>query len=378
MIHRPGRNGIPKKMNFGPFKIFDQTKVNNHRFRQTRFLSRCSEHLRDTYRKNNNNNSNNNNNNKNKTIWISALDTDEFLAVNPWVLRETPSVDQSIKRLEPGAVLRWLVDSKCQKKQQQNHASPTAAAIAITATTKSSTNGDVDFDGDICIQVPRLLFGAVELSPNTTTPEKLDSDVTHGWVSETIRKDGGDEHPKTTTNKAESEAEAEIINMEFVGDLPRHSNKMETLRWKFHAAPDDERNFQQKVILDLFQVPEDDEIWGNHVFTVHRPSRKLCSPESETNSDGTLLVPTKTTTTTTTKPVRDASPVVAFHYIGSEERYFSRPGDVRRSRKRYRERSNITHSRDETGWIDQWLERFVADVGIETASALLSTYVVES
>jgi hypothetical protein len=381
-----------KQKNFFPKKISDQTKVNSHRFRQTRFLSRCSEHLRDIYKENNNNSNNSNN----KTIWMSTLDTDEYLAVNPWVLRETPSVDESIKRLQPGAVLRWLVDSKAQTKQkqqqqkqqqqqQQNHASPAAAAAAAATTVKSSTNeGGVngDFDGDICLQVPRLLFGALELSSNSTTPERLDSDVTYGWVGETIRtgdSDGGEKEHRTTNNNNNNnnaETEAELMNIEFVSDLPRHSNKMETLRWKFHAAPDDERNFQQKVILDLLKVPEDDEIWGNHVFTVHRPSRKLCSPESENNSDGTLLVPTTSKVIKTT--VRDASPVVAFHYIGSEERYFSRPDDFRRNKKRYRERSNITHSRDETGWIDQWLERFVTDVGIETASALLSTYAVNT
>jgi hypothetical protein len=342
------------KKNFGPTKIQDQTLVNSHRFRQTRFLSRCSEHLRDTY--------GNNSTTAAKTpVWMSTLDTDEYLAVNPWMLRENPSVDESILRLEPGAVLRWLVDSKAKKKQQQQQQHQPAAAATTTTTTKSSTNEGVDFDGDVCLQVPRLLFGAVELSPYITTPEKLASDVTHGLV---VRKGSGGGDDKKT-NKAE------IIDMEFVGDLPRHSNKMETLRWKFHAAPDDNRNFQQKVILDLFKVPQDDEIWGNHVYTVHRPSRKLCFPESSNNKDGTLLVPT-------TKTVREASPVVAFHYIGSEERYFSRPDDFRRNRKRYRERSNITHSRDETGWIDQWLERFVKDVGIETASALLSTYAVNT
>jgi len=336
---------------FGYNKKKDMTLVNSHRYRQTRFLARCSEHLKHTYQ---NNQTATTTNAKTKTttttnsVWMSTLDSDEYLAVNPWMMQENPSVDKHILRLEQGSVLRWLVDSKAkQLKHQQHHATTT------TTKTRAITNED----RNVCLQVPRLLFGAVELSPNTTTPSKLAADRTHGF---------------TKDNET----------VQFVGTIPRHANKMETLRWKFHAASDDERNFQQKVILDLSNVPEDDEIWGDHVHTVHRPSRKLCAPESDNNMNGTLLVPTPSlntnSNTNTNINTRAASPVVAFHYIGSKERYFSRPNDSRRNNNKYRVRSNITHSRDETGWIDQWLERFVEDVGIETASALLSTYVVES
>lgn len=275
---------------FGPRKLRDQTLVNSHRYRQTRFLSRCSEHLKKTYGK--------------SDVWMSTLDSDEYMVVNPWRMQEHLSVDPSILQLERGAVLRWLVDAEKQTKN------PNA-----------------------CIPVPRLLFGAVELPPSA-------ADVTDGFV----RKNA---------------------NPELVADLPRHSNRMETLRWKFHAAANDERNFQQKVVLKLPEIPQDDELWGDHVHTVHRPSQTLCLPESNDNMDGALLKGIK------------ASPIMAFHYIGSEERYFSRPNDFRRSPMRYRQRSNITHARDETGWIDQWLERFVDSVGIEIATALLSSYVVD-
>jgi len=322
-----------KQKNFFPKKVADQTLVNSHRYRQTRFLSRCSEHLRDTYAKQNEAA-------KSKTpVWMSTLDSDEYLSVNPWmlVMKDIPSVDESILRLEPGAVLKWVVDWRATKKQRQQHRNAT--------TTTSTTE-----DGDVCLQIPRLLFGAVELSPDTTSAEELAADTTHSLV----QKDGG--------------GGKQVV--EFVDNLPRHSNKMETLRWKFHASPDDERNFQQKVILDLFNIAPDDELWGDHVHTVHRPSRKLCAPESNDNTGGTLLVPTP-------DAPREASPLVGFHYIGSFERYFSRPNDFRRNKKRYRERSNITDARDETGWIDQWFERFVHDVGVETATALLSSYIVK-
>jgi hypothetical protein len=84
------------------------------------------------------------------------------------------------------------------------------------------------------------------------------------------------------------------------------------------------------------------------------------------------------------------SPVVAYHYIGSEERYFSRPNDLRRNPKRYRERSNITYQRsNEYNWIDQWLERFIngdngdgnnngGGVGIQVASILLQDHIIDA
>lgn len=332
-----------RKKNFGKRKKRDQTMVNNHRYRQTRFLARCSEHLRDTY------SGGSTNNNNTTPVFMSTLDSDEFMAVNPWIMSERLAVPKAVLRLEPGSVLRWLVDSN--KRQTDNY----------EATT--------DDDGsDICTQVPRLLFGAVELSSDTSTPEKIASDVAHGFVRTSEKR-------TKRTKGAKNNSKINKGELASLKVLPRRSNKMETLRWKFHAAPNDERNFQQKVILDLHKIPGDDEIWGDHVHTVHRPSRTLCAPESDTNLDGTLLVPGSSGGSDMNNTT--ASPVVAFHYIGSEERYFSRPDDFRRNPKKYRERSNITHARDETGWIDQWLERFVEDAGIETSSALLSSYIVK-
>jgi len=327
--------GLP---HFGPRKIRDQTLVNSHRYRQTRFLSRCSEHLRNIYE------TKANKEGKSTPVWMSTLDSDEYMAVNPWVIQEHPPSDESILRLEQGSVLRWLVNADKQKTEE------------LQKEGKDASNSGNEAS-NICLQVPRLLFGAVELSPSITAKEKLDSDVTHGF----IRKEGSEQ------------------SIQLVNNLPRHSNKMETLRWKFHAAANDERNFQQKVVLKLLDIPKDDELFADHVHTVHRPSRKFCQPESDTNANGALLVPSKRSSKGRIRfnSRVEASPVVAFHYIGSEERYFSRPNDFRRSLMRYQQRSNITHARDETGWIDQWLERFVNEVGLETASALLSSYVVD-
>jgi len=244
-------------------------------------------------------------------------------------------------RLEAGSVLRWMVDFKehNNKREQQNQ--------KPTPTNPS----------DVCLQIPRLLFGAVEHNAtDTNARDVVDASVLNTWGL--VRN-----HQNSVS---------------LAGNVPRPKSKMETLRWKVHAAPDDPRNYQQKVILDLLRVPEDDEMWGNHVYTVHRPSRALCAPEAETNRDGALLVPPGSPSAKK-KGVEygGAAPVAAFHYIGSEERYFSRPDDFRRNPMQYRKRSNITYELDYSGWIDQWLERFVDDVGMETASELLSTYVLD-
>eukprot|EP00536_Pseudo-nitzschia_multiseries_P011312 jgi/Psemu1/289614/fgenesh1_pg.377_\ len=281
------------KKHFGPKRISDQTLVNSHRYRQTRFLSRCSEHLRNKYRGNRNVDPSHGGLDANTPVWMTTLDTDEYLAVNPWIM---PTIQtEAVRRLEPDSVLRWWINYQKQQTKQKDFVANA-------------------WNNPVCRPIPRLLFGAVELPP-----VGHDEDVVSGTL--------------------------------------------ETLRWKFHAAPSDERNFQQKVTIDLHRVPRKDQLFGDHVFSVHQPSEKLCPPETLDNVQGGLLVPGSAI---------DASPVVIFHYIGSEERYFSRPYDFRRSPKRYRERSNITYARDDSGWIDQWLEGFVETVGVETAAALLA------
>jgi len=258
---------------------------------------------------------------------MATLDTDEYLVVNPWRVRKhrRPPPEQerrtSWKLLGPGSVLKWLVDYL--QKQQQTQ----------TQGNKDTTNN--------CIQVPRLLFGSVENNHNNGTTK----DVTHGLV-----------HGNGTTKPPKLKL------------IDRSISPMETLRWKYHAAWNDTRNFQQKVVLDLYRIPNDDELWKDHFNSVHRPSRKYCAPETPDNNGGSLIVGNNVTV--------PASPLTAFHYIGSMERYFARPNDLRRNEKRYRQRSNLTFAR-EVGWIDQWLEQFVQSVGIQTASILLKDYIVE-
>jgi hypothetical protein len=87
------------------------------------------------------------------------------------------------------------------------------------------------------------------------------------------------------------------------------------LRWKFHAAYNDTRNFQQKVILDMTRFPPSDELWGDHVNSVHRPSRKMCPNETDQGHFWETAL-------------------VANHPFGSWEQYFSRK-DLRRNKVHY-------------------------------------------
>jgi hypothetical protein len=269
-------------------KTNDMRHVNNHRYRQTRFISQCAHHLRRQYPQ--------------QEVLLSLLDSDEFLVINPWIVRDqyspggtTSEGGASWNRFEAGSVLQVLVDSK-------------------NLTTA-------------CIQVPRLLFGSVERNSS--------DDVTFGLV-----RSRGDKKVQLTSS------------------LPRASSPFETLRWKYHAAWNDTRNFQQKVVLNLIRIPDNDEIFGDHINSVHRPSRRVCPQESGLGD------------------AFATSAVAAFHYMGSLERYFARPKDLRRNRKRYRDRSNLTFA-VEPGWIDQWLGGFVKTVGPEVAALLLESYIQE-
>uniref|UniRef100_A0A6V0C3A4 Uncharacterized protein n=1 Tax=Pseudo-nitzschia australis TaxID=44445 RepID=A0A6V0C3A4_9STRA len=353
-----------KQERFGPKRLKDQTQINSHRYRQTRFLSRCMERLRDKYIDDDDDDGNKNGKKTKPRVWMSTIDTDEYLAINPWMMPEiikssgSSPITAAALRLEPGSVFRWWIDHQRNRtrKRKKRRASITTKTRQHPASSFASTSNP------ICRQIPRLLFGSVEMS-------NIAEDVTSGFV----RASKIDTTTKMKTRMDNHEEEQEF---RFVKNLPRPESPMESLRWKYHAAPDDERNFQQKVVLDVHNIPEDDEIWSDHVYSVHRPSQKLCPPETVNNWNGALLVPNNENSHPDPdkdyeSTVVDASPVVAYHYIGSEDRYFQRKNDLRRNRKRYRERSNITFARDDSGWIDQWLERFVETVGVQTAAALL-------
>lgn len=71
-------------------------------------------------------------------------------------------------------------------------------------------------------------------------------------------------------------------SVERSGDVPRgppgfNATRLETLRWKCHAAFNDtERNAQPKVIVDVSRVARTDEMFKVKPFSIQRPSKELC------------------------------------------------------------------------------------------------------
>jgi hypothetical protein len=217
-----------------PIIVKDMTVINNHRYRQSKFVSECTQHLLQ----------------QNNIRWMSPLDSDEYIVVNPELVLErnwTAASDDTFKPwkfMEPSSVLTFLQDFLSHLEN------PTT-----------------------CVQVPRLLFGSIEDGSQYHNPR-----IPHAQFNITL---------------------------------------LESLRWKLHAAYPDERNHLQKVIMDLTKLPDGDELFGDHAYSVHRPSRTLCAPE--------VFGATQLLNTT-------EFPLAANHYLGSWERYSARP-DKRRSRK---------------------------------------------
>jgi hypothetical protein len=106
----------------------DYLEINNHRYRQAKFLQRCSKTLQDA-----------------QHTWTTHIDTDEYIAINPTVRRQQGPEEQPPmagngtvavpKALQAGAILKFLNDLHQQDP------------IIINWP---------------CISMPRILYGSVE------------------------------------------------------------------------------------------------------------------------------------------------------------------------------------------------------------------------
>ncbi|GAX26118.1 hypothetical protein FisN_24Hh009 [Fistulifera solaris] len=137
-----------------------------------------------------------------------------------------------------------------------------------------------------------------------------------------------------------------------VGSAEFSTERLETLRWKYHTEFNDtERNAQPKVLIDVSRVPWSDEMFTEKPFSIHRPSKRLCRRIDQ-------LRP------------REANrfPLMVHHYLGSKERYFAR-NDTRRSERFYEFKAHVNAGSD--SWIMPWIEGFVETMGADTATALL-------
>jgi len=124
-----------------------------------------------------------------------------------------------------------------------------------------------------------------------------------------------------------------------------------TLQWRKHAHPDDYGNNRiSKVLIDLSRVPWEEL---KPVDSIHRPIRSLCGQRKLhiRKSDQVLVIN---------------------HYLGSLEQYTfrddSRQGNER-SLEQYNKAKRVQSETDDA--IRPWLEGFVEQEGISTASKVL-------
>jgi hypothetical protein len=123
---------------FGLTNDTEIQSVMNHRYRQRQFYTQCIKHLSLS--------SSTATNTASNTAWIGHIDTDEFLAINPWWLYNTN--DDRIRS-------NWITNLR-----------PTAGIMMQVLEAEPRR---------ACFQLPRLLFGSVD--DNTATVSTINDSL---------------------------------------------------------------------------------------------------------------------------------------------------------------------------------------------------------
>jgi hypothetical protein len=269
----------------------DLQLINNHRFRQATFVSRCFRKLKQQEQQPSENLTH---------LWALHIDTDEYVVLNP-KLRERPNAVAGVAlptTPSAGSLLQFLADM-------------------YEVWPKRLLNS--------CLTMPRLLFGSIE---NTTAGMVLPS-------VPLVRQEGN--HPDAF--------------------------RFETLRWTIHAGFDDTISGLPKTMVNVLTLPDDHPIFvEDRIKSVHRPLESSY-PKHKQICERLRLPSVKQW-----EAVR-LHPLSIQHYVGSEERYFSRK-DVRRNVQNYREKANVNGGVDD-GWIQRWWPSFVDTYGIEQATKVM-------
>jgi hypothetical protein len=128
----------------------------------------------------------------------------------------------------------------------------------------------------------------------------------------------------------------------------------ETLRWRYHGAAATTVN--QKVILDIANMPHNDRLFHELAYSIHRPS--LDQRASIVNKF-------------------QKYPLSVNHYLGSYERYSSRT-DVRRNPVLYQKFANASAygGGKDDDWLSGWLDSFIETHGQERVSRVLKDYLL--
>ena len=332
-----------------PIIVRDMTIINKHRFRQVKFVTKCLHRLlsiRNQQQGSSYADSNDEQEHPPITRFVSPLDSDEYIVINPRILSkifpnnttattasailngEQTQKEETWKTVESGSVIDFLanrIDTNGDEGADNDYSKfheyiyykqPPAGQqqmqpVRLKSDDKTEGSSEQVYEGDgSCIPVPRLLFGSVEDSFNNSTRSIRSTSSTPGRFN---------------------------------------VSKFETLRWKYHAPYLNEYNYIQKVVIDLSKLPKASSTrqqngdggeydldtllsWlGNpggvgysstpykdFAYSVHQPSWIHCPPETTDGLDHPLF--------------GSITPLSINHYLGSWERYDTRD-DKRRSER---------------------------------------------
>ena len=339
---------------------FDIHKVNNHRFRQKKFVSECFRKVKKEHQQQQRNQQQQQ---QSGISWTVHIDTDEYLVPNPWISSYIMSGGQQQQQEQP---------SDSNKKHGNENSNDKAKRHELEAFYPQQPSdgslwnffnrylGEEDAPTQrSCVMMPRILFGS--------------------------REDGDGERRNHTLTTATSN----IVSW-------NHTN-FESLRWKYHA--DFHSGSRPKAMVKVSQLSlshhQEQKQWqwwlpwwnkGNNgdellegskiVRSIHRP----LTSRIQNGGKGCLQEPLEIYSNN-----RYEEPLAVYHYLGSLQRYLSR-GDIRRDSsvyERYNEDANFAkgdwnHNSDNESyypwWIGGWLDSFVETHGTETALTVLGEY----
>jgi hypothetical protein len=244
-----------------------------------------------------------------KRTWAMHIDTDEYVVVNPMLRHPELAQTQQSQQLRKSS--RFMKNVQIPPLGEPNSIGTLLQQLQEDVKLQKKANYP-------CISMPRLLFGSVERN-ETGTGTGTAANTSSSFFNTTL---------------------------------------LETMRWKYHAAlTDKERNAQPKVMVDVSAVPQDDEMFHEKAFSIHRPSKKLCRSIDQLTFDKV-----------------EKYPLTVNHYVGARERYVARK-DIRRSERAYEYKAHVEAGGPDD-WITTWLDGFVREQGPDKASALLQDYTV--
>jgi hypothetical protein len=292
--------------------LADLTKVNNHRFRQRRFVSQCYAQLKREGR-----------------TWTAHIDTDEYIVVNP-LLRQAATAATAV-----------AADARPKGTGHANGKVPVPATPSAGSLARFLNAMYKKMEKDLphtCLMMPTLRVGSKEDDDDKSLMVATDGQL--------VRREGNEE-ASTMTSRWRYEA-------------------FESLRWQYHCKFDDNaNNSKPKSLVNVATIPTSHPILANQIaFSIHEPMvSKIGGPKNACQGNVRGFEPIW------------KRPLSVNHYLGSLERYMSRD-DVRRTEKIYKEKAANSSELKDDGWIRTWLASFIQEHGVDKARTVLANLTI--